>query len=113
MNQHYAEPLTSRRIASHVGWTREHLARTFRSSTGRTVMDYLQALRVEKALPLLEQGEKTEWVAMAVGFRSKSSFYRHFRRIMGGTPSAWHRLCGDAEGVDVMPPALTRERPEQ
>lgn len=85
--EQHAQPLTLEQVARHVGLSAEHLARTFRKETGRTVFAHLEHLRVEQAKAQLAGSSLTvNEVALATGFGSASQLCRTFKRVTGETP---------------------------
>lgn len=66
-----------------------HFARRFRAADGRTPMQALSAIRVERARPALAAGNRVLDVALSVGFQSPSAFARAFRAAEGVSPSRW------------------------
>jgi transcriptional regulator GlxA family with amidase domain len=79
--------LTVAALARRVGVSERHLARLFRSETGTTVADHVEAVRVEAARRLLEDGaEGVGAVARHCGFRTVETFHRAFKRRTGITP---------------------------
>ncbi|MDI7275062.1 MAG: substrate-binding domain-containing protein [Anaerolineae bacterium] len=92
---HYAEPISRRDVAAHVGVSERHLSRCFRHEVGVTLGTYLNRYRVRQARVLLEAGDKSiTQVAMDVGFSSSGYFARVFREEVGLSPSAFLRsLC--------------------
>ena len=68
------------------------LKRGFRQVFGTTVFGYLHNYRLEYARQLLDQGTKTViGVAHTVGFASRSSFARAFRKKFGVNPAQYLR----------------------
>lgn len=90
IHEHYAEPLSRRDIAYHVGVSQDYLTRCFRQELGVTPVAYLNRYRVNQAKALLAAGQKsvTE-VAMAVGFSDSNYFSRVFRQEVGVPPAAY------------------------
>ncbi|MCX7680581.1 MAG: substrate-binding domain-containing protein [Anaerolineae bacterium] len=90
IHEHYAEPLSRRDIAYHVGVSQDYLTRCFRQELGITPVAYLNRYRVHQAKALLAAGEQsiTE-VAMAVGFTDSNYFSRVFRQEVGISPTAY------------------------
>jgi AraC-like DNA-binding protein len=86
INDRYAEHLTLSVLAKTVGRQRSYLADTFRRETGRTIHEYLTAVRLDKARELINAGHKVEAAMLLVGYRSKKAFYRQFRDRLGITP---------------------------
>jgi AraC family transcriptional regulator len=82
--------LTLDEIASAAGLSPSKLARAFKAATGKSVQEYVDERRVEKAKPLLASGEVPhEEVARRVGFKSVRRFADVFRRLTGLTPQSY------------------------
>ncbi len=92
IHEHYAEPISLNDIATHVGFSEQHLSRCFRKEIGITPVDYLRRYRIRQAKALLEAGDKsiTE-VALEVGFSGSSYFARVFRAEVGMSPGAYRK----------------------
>ena len=78
-------------IAEAVYLNPVYLSRIFREATGATLSDTLNAVRVERSLPLLEQGVPVAEIATAVGFSEARVYIRHFKKIYGATPGEYRR----------------------
>lgn len=80
--------LTQAPIAMKFGLTERKLASLVREQTGMTFAKYLEKLRIDKSLELLQSGERTiEEIALAVGYGSDKSFRRAFKQVMNCRPS--------------------------
>ena len=76
-------------LASTAGLSVHHFARAFRQSVGEPPHSYLLRRRIERAQEMLKQTElPLSDIALAVGFSDHSHLARHFKRLMGITPSA-------------------------
>lgn len=95
IERRYREPLTIGDLASHVCRGTAHVASQFRRETGLTIHRYLTQVRMRHAEEMLQQGEKVEAVMLLVGYRSKKSFYSHFRTHTGQTPGSFRRRSGE------------------
>lgn len=83
----YANPFTVDRLTAHTGCARTRLFRVFKQETGMTPLDWLQRLRVNKALELLHTTNRTlEDIAFRVGLTSGSYLCHAVRRYTGRTP---------------------------
>lgn len=92
---HLADPLSVGDLAAEAGLSRWHFSRSFRVSTGETVVGYLQRLRIERATELLRGGTMPlAAVAYEVGYQSLSHFSAVFRRHCGVAPGAFRRGRG-------------------
>jgi AraC family transcriptional regulator len=69
-----------------------HLARTFKKTTGRTVREYIEDVRLERAYALLSESTMPlKQVAARLGFGTPSSFTLAFRRATGTTPARYRK----------------------
>jgi AraC-like DNA-binding protein len=88
MDRDYALPLDVPKLASIACVSDAHFIRTFKATFGETPHRYLQRRRVERAMYLLRNSDRTVTdVCMEVGFSSLGTFSRTFRDIVGETPS--------------------------
>jgi AraC-like DNA-binding protein len=79
-------------LAAAVGLCRTNLTAGFRSILGQTVYEYIQELRMQHALVLLnEPGSSITQVAYAVGYNHASSFSVAVQKHFGATPSELRR----------------------
>jgi AraC-like DNA-binding protein len=90
MDRNYAEPLDVPSLARVAHVSEAHFIRTFRATFGETPHRYLQRRRVERAMFLLVQTDRsvTE-ICLDVGFTSLGTFSRTFRAIVGESPSRY------------------------
>lgn len=80
-------PLPLQELAAQVYLSPSQLIRRFRKETGFTPHDYLNRLRIAKAVRLLRYTDKTvAEVAREVGFRQCSRFIELYRELNGITP---------------------------
>jgi len=85
---HYGEELTLARVAGYVHLNPAYLSRLFKQKTGRSFVEHLTLLRLEKAKELLLGTDRTiDQIAAEVGFRNNSYFTAVFRKREGVTPS--------------------------
>jgi transcriptional regulator GlxA family with amidase domain len=92
MDRAYGEPLNVAALARMVHVSEAHFIRTFRATFGETPHRYLQRRRVERAMFLLRQTDRsvTE-ICLDVGFVSLGTFSRTFSEIVGEPPSQFRR----------------------
>lgn len=93
MHQHFGEKITIEKLAKRANMSESHFIRVFKKETGLSPVDYLIALRIEKAKKLLRAGTKnvTE-ISMLCGFNSTSHFSSSFSRSEGISPSKYQNL---------------------
>ncbi len=92
MDRDYAEPLDIASLARVAHVSQAHFIRTFRTVFGETPNRYLQRRRVERAMFLLRESDRSITdICMAVGFTSLGTFSRMFRAVVGVAPSEFRR----------------------
>lgn len=93
---HMAENLSNnislKGLAREAGMSRYHLCRGFKKVMGMSLMQFLAAMRVERAKKLLRESSLSiSMVALEVGFNDLSNFIKHFKKITGSTPTAYKK----------------------
>ena len=76
-------------IAAHLGMSVSTLRRRMQAVTGETPKAYIQAIQMDKARKMLDEGGAVADVAYACGFGETSSFTRTFKRVFGETPTQY------------------------
>ena len=88
MDRGYAQPLDIPALAAIAHVSEAHFIREFRATFGETPHRYLQRRRVERAVFLLRETDRSvSEICLDVGFASLGTFSRTFREIMGESPS--------------------------
>jgi transcriptional regulator GlxA family with amidase domain len=109
MDRTYAEPLDVPSLARIACISEAHFIRTFRATFGETPHRYLQRRRVERAMFLLRETDRSLTdICLDVGFASLGTFSRTFRDIVGQPPSAYRRGAGAVAAPTCFVMAWTR-----
>lgn len=88
IDQHYHENISLSQMANLSNMSKQHFCRVFKSITGKRPMDYINYLRINKAVNLLtEKNFNISEIAMAVGFDDSNYFSRLFKKYQKTTPS--------------------------
>jgi AraC-like DNA-binding protein len=105
MDRSFAQPLDVPTLARLAHVSPAHFSRQFRAVFGETPHRYLQRRRVERAMELLRETDRsvTE-ISLDVGFNSLGTFSRTFHTIVGEPPSAY-RARFSADGAALYLPA--------
>ncbi|KAA1186206.1 AraC family transcriptional regulator [Paenibacillus sp. B2(2019)] len=87
LHQNYDQSIQVKDIAAAVNLHPGYLHRIFKSHTGRTLSDYLNMLRMEKAKMLLGQSDiPIAEIADYVGISSRQYFHPLFKKYTDNTP---------------------------
>ncbi|MDC7235472.1 MAG: AraC family transcriptional regulator [Spirochaetales bacterium] len=87
----YSRPLTLSEAAEAVNLSLYHFSRKFRSHSGFSYMEYLNQLRLENSLRLLEAGLPVSETAEKSGFSDSSYFIRKFKNSYKVTPLQYQK----------------------
>jgi len=95
ISEHFQDPIGLREVAQHTGLSSFRLSHLFRAHAGKTVVETIRQLRLQRAEVLLRQtGMTCSEVAYTVGFADQSYFSMHFKRHTGKTPGQFRRAQG-------------------
>lgn len=89
MSRHYTETITLDALARSCGISVSYLGKIFKSATGHTPMQYLLAMRLQKAKQLLADGASVSGAAAQTGFSDIYYFSRTFKAHEGIPPSLY------------------------
>ncbi len=90
MDRAFDRPLDLSALARLAHVSESHFIRTFRATFGETPHRYLQRRRIERAMFLLcETDRSVTEICLDVGFTSLGTFSRTFRAVVGESPSRY------------------------
>ena len=87
VTDHLDTPFTLETLGRAVRRSPAYINVLFHQWTGMTIHEYAMSIRMAEAAYAIERGVKIEAVAVALGYRSRQTFYRHFRACYGAVPS--------------------------
>ncbi len=95
IREHYKSEITLEELARKTGFSPNYFSQLFKIKTGKTFVQFKKEVRIERAMELLNQPDKsiTE-IAMDVGFNDSTYFIRAFKDYTGYTPSEYKRKRG-------------------
>jgi transcriptional regulator GlxA family with amidase domain len=89
---HYTEKIKVMELARLSGLSLTHFRRLFENALGKSPVQYLTQVRVAMASAELKQSRKPiSTIACESGFKTLSSFNRHFRKQAGVSPRDWRK----------------------
>jgi AraC-like DNA-binding protein len=93
IDNRYKEQLTVQELADLVGLSRYHFSRLFKQLTDKTLVEYINLVRINKSESLLRDGRLTiSEVALQTGFNDIYYFSRMFKKLKKMPPSEWRGL---------------------
>lgn len=100
MDREFDRELDVSALARTVGMSEAHFIRTFKDVFLETPHRYLQRRRVERAMYLLRETERSVTdVCFDVGFNSLGTFSRTFKEIVGISPTSFRQKWGPVAAV--------------
>lgn len=92
LEENFAEPITLEMLSQKAGLSRKYLCRIFKEYTGKTVIDYLNELRIDNAChEIAVKGLSITQAAYDSGFNDLSYFCKVFKRYKGVTPRIYKK----------------------
>lgn len=99
IENNYMESITISQLAEICNLSETHFRRSFRKIIGKSPLDYINGIRINKSCTLLmSTDESIAYISICVGFGSISSFNRCFSKIMGISPREWRKLDNISKG---------------
>lgn len=90
INENYKlSSLTVNNIADHFAISAEHLSRLFKNECKQNLNAFINQLRFEEAINLLNRNISTKKIASMVGFESDSYFCKAFKKRYGVSPKQY------------------------
>ena len=86
INENIDKNVSLDRLARRFFVSKYHLCRIFHKQTGASIFTYYNTKRMALAQQMINSGESATAVALRLGFRDYSTFYRTFRKQTGHSP---------------------------
>jgi AraC-like DNA-binding protein len=91
MHQNINNRVTLTELSELVQLSSAYLSRAFKETTGYSVIEFFNKIKIDKAKELIIEGNKrVKEVAQALGFTDEFYFSRIFKRIEGISPSEYY-----------------------
>ncbi len=91
MHQNVNNKVTLTELSEMVHLSSFYLSRAFKNTTGYSVIEYFNKIKIDKAKELIIEGDKkVKEVAQALGFTDEFYFSRIFKKIEGISPSEFY-----------------------
>lgn len=93
MEQNFSEHITLQLLADKFHGSPYHLQRIYKQAQGYTPTEYLQNVRIKRAITLLKETYATvEEVGHQIGLHNTSYFITLFKKITGTTPKQYKKI---------------------
>jgi two-component system response regulator YesN len=90
ISENFAGNISLESVAEEIALSPQYFSRLFSSRAGRTFIDYLTELRINKACQLLLEGKLSiKEICSAVGYTDPNYFSRIFKKYIGLTPTEY------------------------
>ena len=90
VEHHFSEDIYLDLLAEKLGLTREYISIYFKNKTGINFSDYINDVRIQKAIGLLKNPSmKVQEIGSRVGIVNVNTFIRVFKRYTGKTPNEY------------------------
>jgi AraC-like DNA-binding protein len=87
IENHYQEKISLENAANRMHFSISYFSKTFKSLIGIPYVTYVNMIRIEHAINLLQRSVTITDIALSCGFSSIRTFNRVFKQITGYTPS--------------------------
>lgn len=92
IDENFSTDLKLKDVADAVGYSRSRFSYLFKSVSGQTFIEYLNKVRINKAVQLLNNTDKSITdISYEVGFNTISNFNKTFKHLMGKTPRSYRK----------------------
>lgn len=95
LQKNYMKNISLENLSNLTGLSKYYLLRSFTKQKGISPYSYLEAIRIDNAKKLLEQGVPPIDVAFQTGFTDQSHFSNFFKRFIGLTPKQYMNIFKD------------------
>lgn len=84
---HYAEKFSLENLSANLSYNRNYLCNVFKNTTGYTIQNYLNTIRIQKAIDQICHSHKPLMeISANVGFKDIHHFNRIYKAVTGQTP---------------------------
>lgn len=93
LEEHYAGEFSLDELAAELDYHKSYLCVAFKKETGMTIVDWLNMVRIRRAVELIVGSDQSLLqIATMCGFSSDSHFSRTFSKYVGVTPGHFRRI---------------------
>ncbi|OBZ16560.1 hypothetical protein A7975_01140 [Bacillus sp. FJAT-26390] len=94
IERHYSENIKLETLADLFNYNSGYLGKMFKNYTGEHFNTYLDQVRIQHAIELLQEGLKVHQVSERVGYANVDYFHSKFKKYKGVSPSSFKSVSG-------------------
>lgn len=94
IERHYSENIKLETLADLFNYNSGYLGKMFKNYTGEHFNTYLDQVRIQHAIELLQGGLKVHQVSERVGYANVDYFHSKFKKYKGVSPSSFKSVSG-------------------
>lgn len=94
IERHYNENIKLETLAELFNYNSSYLGKMFKNYTGEHFNTYLDQIRIQHAIELLQEGLKVHQVSERVGYANVDYFHSKFKKYKGVSPSSFKSVTG-------------------
>lgn len=94
IERHYSENIKLETLADLFNYNSGYLGKMFKNFTGEHFNTYLDQVRIQHAIELLQEGLKVHQVSERVGYANVDYFHSKFKKYKGVSPSSFKSITG-------------------
>lgn len=92
VNEHFGEKNYIETLSDMITVSPDYFTKMFKDSIGKTPVDYINGIRINKALELLSVSEvSVNEIAELIGFSNPNYFHKIFKQYMNTSPMAYRK----------------------
>ena len=92
ISDHCSEKLTIEKLSDMITVSPDHFTKIFKESMGKTPIDYINAIRINRAMRYLSDTEMSMLeIADEIGFCNPNYFHKIFKQYIGTSPLAYRK----------------------
>ena len=102
VNKNYNKDITLKDVANSVNLSYNYLSKVFKDEIGKSFIDYLTELRMEKSMKLLSKGNLSiKEICQQIGYNDPNYYCKAFKKLTGKTPTEYRALVSRVgENID-------------
>lgn len=100
LNNNYYYDISLKDVSKNVNFSYTYLSKVFKDEIGKSFVDYLTELRMEKSTKLLaNQNLSVKEICQKIGYHDPNYYSKAFKRVTGMTPTEYRLFISNGSGL--------------